>query len=394
MKSKFVGAAVGALACLLAPAPAAAQVSNLRIGGQLQEQFSTVSGDTGAAFSKPGAGALFEARRARFVADGQIGSNVTFQVGSDFADATLRMLTAWMRVALARDATSGLGVTIGQQRKPFNRYELTSSQTLVVIERGARFRGLAHPAVQDNLLQENGYTQLDMGAMVDAYLLSGRMTLQAGVFNGSGESAPDVNTAKTFAGRVALTAASRPDGRPRLRLGAAVISRDRGITADSTCTTCAFNPDSSRRSLAWEADAEWGDFSPGLHVVADFSTGDNLNVGHWTFDTGRDLGNLRPNAPDSALTTFRAFQVVASWRWQRSDRAPGLVRIVEPAVRVDLTDPNTERAGDAGMLLTGVLNLHFTTTTALRAGYSAYRYHEKGQVHWVKGVLCSWQVAF
>ncbi len=46
------------------------------------------------------------------------------------------------------------------------------------------------------------------------------------------------------------------------------------------------------------------------------------------------------------------------------------------------------------MLVTGALNLHFTTTSVLRAGYTAYRYQEKGQVHWVKGVLCSWQVAF
>src|SRR5512141_395911 len=86
-------------ASLLVPAAARAQVSNLRVGGQLQEQFSTVSGDSGAAFARPGASALFDMRRARLVADGQIGSNVTFQVGSDFSDAAVRMLTAWMRVS-------------------------------------------------------------------------------------------------------------------------------------------------------------------------------------------------------------------------------------------------------------------------------------------------------
>lgn len=387
-----------ALVAALAPAArrAPAQTPQIHVGGSLQEQFSTVRGDSSAAFTPGASRALFEARRMRLVADVRFGDNVTMQLGEDFAAEQLRMLTAWVRVLLAHDATSGLGLTVGQERKPFNRYELTSSNTLVAIERGARLRGLPRPAVQDNLLAANGYVQLDMGASLDAYLLRGRMTLKAGLYNGSGEGTPDGNNAKTFVGRGTLTAASDDRGRPLLRFGAAVSSRDRAVIEDSTCTSgCAFAPDSSRRSTAYGIEAEWGDFRPGLHVMVDASTGEQLPAGHWTYDTGRNLGNLRPGAPDSAFTTFRALQVVASWRWQRPDRAGGLVRIIEPAVRLDLTDPDIARSGDAGMLVTGAVSLHFSPTALVRAGYDWYRYTDAaGARRSISGARVSWQVAF
>jgi hypothetical protein len=388
---------------------AAGQTPSVRIAGRVQAQFSTVSGDSTGSFDPSASvSSAFEIRRLRFQADVRIGENVNLVIQPSFEMGALRMRDGYLRVLLARNAAASLGLTMGQEKKPFNRYELTSSNALLSIERGARFRGLSDVAAQNNLLEENGYLAHDIGAILDATLAQGRLVAKLGAYNGSGESAADVNDAKTYAGRVAYTALQDPEARPVLRLGAAAISRDRAVT--TTARSTSFAPDSSRRTSAFALDLEWGDFRPGLHVIADFAAGTGIRPASCpdtlgsaagstvpcTFTTGRNAGNLRPGAPDSAFATFRSLHVVASWRWQPDDPdGTRLIKIVEPALRLDLTDPDTDTDGDAGLLITPVLNLHFSQTTVLRAGLDLYRYQDAGGAgRSVRALRVSWQSNF
>jgi hypothetical protein len=373
---------------------ARAQTPNVRISGRIQAHFSTSDGDSTASYNPAAVvNSAFEIRRLRIQADVRIGENVNMVLQPSFEMGALRMRDAYIRVLLWQSPTGGIGLTMGQEKKPFNRYELTSSNTLPSIERGTRIRGLAAVA-QNNLLEENGYIAHDLGASADATLLGGRMVLKAGLYNGSGESAVDVNGAKTVAARVIGTVLRDAESRPRLRVGASLISRDRAVTTTAASTT--FAPDSSRRTGAWGLEAEWGDFRPGLHVIADLAGGTHLTDAAFRFNTGRNTGNVRPNAPDSAFSTFRSLHVVTSWRWQFDDPSgTRLVKILEPALRVDLTDPDTDRDDDAGLTITPVVNVHFSQTTLMRAGLELYRYRDAtGATRSARAFRVAWQAYF
>lgn len=372
-----------------------AQAPNVRVAGRIQSQFSTVGGDSTASFEPPSVvRSSFEIRRLRIQADVRIGENVTMVIQPSYEMAALRMRDALLRVGLAHTPGSSLGLTMGQEKKPFNRYELMSSNNLLSIERGARLRGFSSAVAQNNLLEEDGYIAHDIGVSLDASFRENRVSAKVGVYNGSGESAADVNNAKSYAARASATLLTDEQQRPVLRLGAALISRDRAVTR--TATGASFAPDSSRRSSAFALDAEWGDFRPGLHVLVDFVTGDHLADPAFRYHTGRNFGNLRPNTPDSAFTTFRSLHLVAGWRWQPDDPdGARLVKIVEPALRVDLTDPDTRRADDGGLLLTPVVNVHFSPTTVMRAGVDLYRYRDAtGAGGSVRALRVSWQANF
>ena len=99
---------------------------------------------------------------------------------------------------------------------------------------------------------------------------------------GSRESSADVNNAKSFYGRVTGTVLMNKAKQPALQLGASFGSRDRAIcnaaaNAGAGCTTnIAYFVDSAKYTTAFGLDAEWGGFRPGLHVIADFATGNNV----------------------------------------------------------------------------------------------------------------------
>jgi len=392
-----VTVAVAALS-LAMPRGGEAQTANVTIQGRIQSQFSAVSGDSTGLFNPHNVvTSSFDIRRLRIQANVRIGENINLVIQPSFEMGALRMRDAYLRVLLARTPTSSFGLTLGQEKKPFNRYELTSSNNLLSIERGARFRGLATgvvPAAQSNLLEDNGYLSHDLGASADVSFLENRVQVKAGIYNGAGESANDVNNAKTFGARATATVLRDAENRPVLRLGAAFLSRDRAVT--TTAGSSAFAPDSSRRTSAVGLEAEWGDFRPGPHIIGDFATGKALTLGQYAFGTGRNLGNVRPNAPDSAFSTFRSLQVVAAYRVQFDDPSgTRLVKMIEPAIRLDMTDPNTGRDNDQGMLLTPVLNVYFSQSTVLRAGVDLYSYkNAAGDSKRITAVRLSWQTNF
>jgi hypothetical protein len=383
------------VACALIASTAQAQTPSVSVRGRIQTQFSTISGDSTSAFNPHAqVNSTFEIRRLRIQAEVRIGDNVNMVLQPSFEMGALRMRDAYLRVILARNATTSFGLTLGQEKKPFNRYELTSSNNLPSIERGARFRGLSLPVAQSNLLEDNGYLAHDIGASADLNLLTNRIQLKAGVYNGAGESSNDVNNAKSYGARATATALLNAEQLPLLRVGASFMSRDRAVT--TTATSTAFSPDSSRRTSAFGLEAEWGDFRPGLHVIADFATGQNLWMSAYRYNTGRNLGNLRPTTPDSAFATFRSLHVVAAWRFQFDDpTGTRLIKIIEPALRLDMTDPNTRLSDDQATTITPVLNVHFSQTTVMRAGLDLYSYKTAdGASHSARAFRLSWQTNF
>src|SRR5688572_15982879 len=116
---------IAVAACLLSALPliARAQVPNIRVAGRVQVQFRAAGGDSTAAFPGTGVNNGFEDRRLRLQADVRFGDNMTLAIQPSFEMGALRMRDAYLRVGL----TPQFGVTLGQEKSPFQRYELNSS---------------------------------------------------------------------------------------------------------------------------------------------------------------------------------------------------------------------------------------------------------------------------
>ncbi|HWP38623.1 MAG TPA: porin [Gemmatimonadales bacterium] len=378
-----------AIAGLLLPALARAQTPTVRVGGRAQAMYRFSWGDSSNQYNTTALNNGFEIRRLRIQADVRLADNVLLVIQPSFEMAALRMRDAYVRLGLSPH----VGVTIGQEKSPFQRYEFTSSNNLPSIERGVRIYGLTGKEGLNDILVNNGYAAQDLGAFVDGDFLDRRVFVKAGVSNGSRESSLDVNNAKSFFGRVALTPLVNAGNQPVLQIGAAIAARDRAVCAVCTGAVTYF-ADSSKMTTAFALDVEVGGFRPGFHLIADLATGDNVPL-PLRVNTGRfNNGNLR-NSADSNVVTFRGASVIGAYRVETRGSETRLVRAVEPALRVDYTDPNTNVAGDHGILLTPVLNLYFSATTLMRAGVDFYSYKDAlGASRTAQEFKLMWQASF
>jgi len=373
---------------MLVASVAAAQAPNIAVQGRIQLQYRYSSGDSTANYSKTGVNNLFEIRRLRIQTNVRFGDNINLVIQPSFEMGSLRMRDAFLRVGL----TPNLALVAGQEKSPFQRYELNSSNNLLSIERGLRVLKLSGKEALNDVLTQNGYTSHDLGAFLEAETKDHRFFVKGGIQGGSRESATDVNNAKSFFARATGTAVLNKDNQPQLQIGASFGSRDRAIC--STCTgTIAFFPDSSKRTSAFGLDAEWGGFRPGLHVIADFATGDNVKLAD-RVTTGRNTANLR-NSADTNIVTFRGVHIVGAYRILTTGSDTRLIKIVEPTVRLDYTDPNTSASDDQGILITPVLNLYFANSVQLRAGLDLYFYKDAtGASQSARELKFSWQANF
>jgi hypothetical protein len=372
---------------MLLASVATAQAPNIQVQGRVQLQYRYSSGDSTANYSKTGVNNLFEIRRLRIQTNVRFGDNISLVIQPSFEMASLRMRDAYLRVGL----TPNLAVVAGQEKSPFQRYELNSSNNLLSIERGLRVLKLSGKEALNDVLVQNGYASHDLGAGVEVETNDHRFFVKGVVQGGSRESAADVNNAKSFFARATGTALMNKDNQPELQLGVSFGSRDRAICSGACAGT--YFADSSKRTNAFGLDAEWGGFRPGLHVIADFATGDNVKLQD-RVSTGRNTANLR-NSADSNIVTFRGVHLIGAYRILTTGSDTRLIKIIEPTIRFDYTDPNTSVANDQGILITPVLNLYFANSVELRAGIDLYMYKDAtGASKSAREVKFSWQANF
>jgi hypothetical protein len=348
---------------------AAAQASypNVKLAGRLQEQFYFFDNDPYAAITGPNSNVF--TRRARVEARGEIAENVTvfiqpsFEGGRNLSGVTttctstevpdgggtpmitcrttgrsgLRLRDAWIDVRFTKVANkSAIYLRAGQEKRPYSRYELTSSTNLPSIERGAGQGLLARGS--NDLFGAAGFLSHDVGASLrlehkldDVRLI----TVKFGAYNGQGESLNDVNEKKSFGARA--TAAVTP----KIDVGASWFTHDAIVTSNDV-------PDSSFSNTAWDIDAQYGKpGDEGLYALAEYLQGDDATPGKLSMRgiQGIVAYNVRMTSP-------------TSWLYA-----------VEPFARVDFADPDTDTDENAATLFTAGIGVYMSSKAWFRLAY-------------------------
>jgi hypothetical protein len=331
---------------------------NVKLTGRLHEQFYYFNNSDYAATVGPQDN--FFTRRARIEARGQITENVavyiqpSFEGGRNLSGVVttctgtplvcrttgrsgLRLRDAWIDVRFSPEASRGaLYLRAGQEKRPYSRYELTSSTNLPSIERGAG-QGLLARASND-LFGANGFLAHDVGASVRyEYKLSDTrlVTLKVGAYNGQGESLNDVNNKKSIGARATVAVT------PKLDLGGSWFAHDGIVTVGGV-------PDSTFTNYAFDVDAQWGKpGDEGLFVLGEY---------------------LHGNDATALKNTIHGIQGVAAYNIRMKSPTSWLYA-VEPAFRVDVADPNTNADNDRATTITAVLGIYMSSKAQLRVAY-------------------------
>jgi len=331
---------------------------NVRLSGRLQAQYYYFGNEDYA--STVGSRSNFFIRRARIEARGNISENVSVYIQPSFEGGRnlsgvvttcsgtplvcrttgrsgLRLRDAYIDVRFSPEASKGgLYLRAGQEKRPYSRYELTSSNNLPSIERGGG-QGLV-PRQSNDLFSGNGFLSHDVGASVRyEYKLDDirLVTLKLGAYNGQGESLNDVNDKKSFGARATAGIWSKLD------IGGSWFAHDGVVTVGST-------PDSAFTNYAWGVDAQWGKpGDEGLFVLGEYLDG---------------------NDATAAKNKIRGVQGLAAYNI-RFDSPTSWLYAVEPAFRIDVADPNTELEDDQATLITAVLGIYMSSRAQLRVAY-------------------------
>jgi hypothetical protein len=348
------------LSMTIATGSAQAQTTypNVKLTGRLHEQFYYYDNEPYAATTGPKDN--FFTRRARIEARGQISENVSVYIQPSFEGGRnlsgvvttctgtpltcrttgrsgLRLRDAWIDVRFSPEASKGaLYLRAGQEKRPYSRYELTSSNNLPSIERGAG-QGLVARASND-LFGANGFLAHDVGARLryEYKLDDTRMVnVSFGVYNGQGESLNDVNNKKSFGARGTVGVYSKLD------IGGSWFAHDGIVTVGGI-------PDSAFTNYAWGVDAQWGKpGDEGFFVLGEYLDG---------------------NDATAAKNKIRGIQGLAAYNYRFKSPTSWLYAI-EPSVRFDLADPNTSVDNDRATLITAVLGIYMSSKAQLRVAY-------------------------
>jgi hypothetical protein len=340
---------------------------NVKVTGRLQEQFYWFGNEDYAASVGPESNVF--TRRARIEARGNISENVvvyiqpSFEGGRNLSGVAttctstavpagggtptiacrttgrsgLRLRDAWIDVRFAKEGAPGtFFLRAGQEKRPYSRYELTSSTNLPSIERGAG-QGL-RPLASNDLFAGAGFLSHDVGASLRyEYKLNDLqlVTLKVGAYNGQGESLNDVNNKKSFGARA--TAAVTP----KIDLGASWFAHDGIVTVGGA-------PDSAFTNYAFDLDAQYGKpGDEGLFVLGEY---------------------LHGNDATSAKSTMQGIQGLAAYNYRLKSPTSWLYA-VEPAFRLDVADPNTDADDDKVTTLTALLGFYLSSKAQFRVGY-------------------------
>lgn len=288
-----------------------------------------------------GASSNFIIRRARINAFVKLSDRVSVSIMPSFENSRgrgdFRLRDAYVDLRLSNPAApTALTLRVGQEKRPFSRLELSTSNALPGIERGAG-PGLM-PVQSNDLFGGAGYLSDDLGAAL--VVTSGAFALRAGVYNGSGDANKDVNEAKSFGARATY------DLSPRFSIGGALFSHD-GIVGT----------DSSFRNTAFELDAQWGRVGqPGLYALGEILQGQAFN---------------------SLDHTMRGLIAILAYHVRRGGDAPMLFAI-EPALRIDIADPDLDTDENGSSLIGGALGLYFSPRAQVRLAVEHQLFQAEG----------------
>jgi hypothetical protein len=348
---------------------------NVKVTGRLQQQFYYFDNEPYAATVGPKSN--FFIRRARIEARGQIAENVVVYIQPSFEggrplNATttctstpvpdgggtptltcrttgrsgLRLRDAWIDVRFGKETDKTvLYLRGGQEKRPMSRYELTSSTNLPSIERGAGQGLLARGS--NDLFSAAGFLSHDVGASLrlEHKLDDTRLvTVKFGAYNGQGESLNDVNSAKSFGARgtVAVT--------PKLDVGASWFSHDGILTIGGVL-------DSSATNSAFGVDAQWGKpGDQGLFALAEYLDGTDASGDQFA---------------------IRGFQAIAAYNIRMTSPTAWLYA-VEPVVRFDFADPNTNLDDDRSTLITAGVGVYMSSRAWFRVAYERQSFQAEG----------------
>jgi hypothetical protein len=322
-------------------------VERTELGGRVHMQLATTSVD-----SVPQSEFLL--RRARIWAAARLNDWIDAAVQVDMAKGEVSGRYAFVRFEL----DPALFVSIGQLKRAFDLFELTSSSEILAIERDGSIAGVTDCAGIGGVCSYSRFSErlaqssLDVGILATGVLAAGEITYLATFTNGSGANARETNNAKSFAGRLEWSPVDR------LRIGGNYGSHD--YINEVTGLT--------DRAPAAAFDVEWGDFAEGLHLQAGIMTGENWRA---LDDTG-------------SSPLFLTYQGIVTYRVPLAD--PGKVVAVEPVGRVSWGDPDRATARDGGWLLTPGLMLHFGGRNRLSANLDMWR-PQTGSAVWGLKVL-------
>jgi hypothetical protein len=308
----------GDLAAQLTIAPRGASI---RVGGRMHTQYATSSVDS--------YNDQFFFRRARLELDMTLNDFFEARLQPDFGGFEAVLKDAYVRLRFSPE----FQVTMGQFKRPFDLFELSSSTDLSLIERDARIGGLNTCAgvggtcSYARLTEKLGFADRDIGVRVAGE--KGKVAYEAAMTNGAGQNVADENDAKSFSGRVSVKVT------PELAVSGNLASHDYVDPAKKDA-----------RAGAWGVDAQYGAWRDGLLVQASLVGGDN-----W-----KKLDASADPAP------FLAFQGAASWYAPlEGKRFVG----IEPLVRLSWADPNTDAADDGGVVFTPGLMLYVAGRTKI-----------------------------
>jgi Phosphate-selective porin O and P len=363
---------------------------NVKVTGRLQEQFYYFDNKDYTATVGPESN--FFTRRARIEARGNISENVivyiqpSFEGGRNLSSVAttctssavpvgggtptitckttgrsgLRLRDAWIDVRFAKEGSPGtFYLRAGQEKRPYSRYELTSSNNLPSLERGAG-QGLL-PRASNDLFAGAGFVSHDVGASLRyEYKLNDLqlITVKFGAYNGQGESLNDVNNKKSFGARATVAVT------PKIDIGGSWFSHD-GITTVGAVTDSGFT------NTAWDVDAQWGKpGDAGLFVLGEYLRGDD---------------------PTAAKNTMQGIQGLAAYNYRLTSPTSWLYAI-EPLFRIDLADPNTDLDGDRATLITAGLGFYMSSKAQFRVAYERQSF--QGGVPSISGVRSALTVNF
>ncbi len=291
----------------------------LTVTGRMHAQFNTTS-----VGGEPGSEYLI--RRARITAELKINDFVSGKIQPDFGEGEISLKDAYLRLSFH----PAFRATIGQFKRPFDVFELTSSTQILVVERAGGVRGVdacAGPGGTcsfSRLTEKLQYADRDIGLMIDGEDPSGRFSYAASITNGTGQNTADENGAKSFTGRVGIMPVD-----------------DMVVAAHVGAHDYVDPATGNEYAVAFGGDVEIGNFDQGLHVQAGVVTGDN-----WQ--------NLGASGPSKFLST----QGIVTYKLPVTENP--FVTHVEPVGRVSWGDPDTDVSDDHGWLFTPGFVVYFS----------------------------------